>query len=338
MNIAVRVPNWIGDCIMCLPAIGFIKKSIPNSKISIICKSFLSDIFTKMDDVSDVIPIPNNMGPSALWKTSGELKKYSFDRGFLFTNSFGSALLFKLAGIPSICGYKRDGRGFLLYTKIPYIKNEKQHAFYYLDMVAQCLDRPSENNVNICIKPSEEDRNCASEKLSQLGIDSRKTIIGMAPIAAYGSAKEWPAGHYQKLIDDILSHQPENQIILLGSSKEKSGLEKVAKGMGSNVTVLAGDLTLGEAIVAISYCNVFVSNDSGLMHVAAALGIPQVAIFGPTNPRKTSPLNSKSTVLFEPPSCWPCLHRECPKDTHLCMENISVNRVLEQVKKFLDEK
>lgn len=338
MNIAVRVPNWIGDCIMCLPAIDAIKKSIPDSKISIICKSFLSDIFTGMDGVDDVVPIPDSMGPAALWQTSRVLKKYSFDRGCLFTNSFGSALLFKLAGIPSICGYNRDGRRFLLSLKIPYIKNDRHHAFYYLDMVSQCMDQPFENDVGVCMKPSEAEKRAVAERLSELGIGTGKTIIGMAPTAAYGSAKEWPAGKYRQLIGEILSSFEDVRIVLLGSRKEKQGLERIAGETGKRITVLAGDLTLREAIVAVSFCRVFVSNDSGLMHVAAALGIPQVAIFGPTNPQKTSPLNTKSVVLFEPPACWPCLYRECPEKSHLCMENISVDRVFKEVNGFLNEK
>jgi heptosyltransferase-2 len=184
--------------------------------------------------------------------------------------------------------------------------------------------------------PAEEKKNIRS-LLAELGINVSKRLIGISPSAAYGSAKQWLPERFGELIKRTQKEIVDCKILLFGSSKERENISKILDNIGDkndNIHNLAGRLSLRESIVTISLCNVFVSNDSGLMHVASSLRVPLAAIFGPTQPHKTAPLkesNINIKILHHQVQCAPCIHRDCPLD-HRCMKAISVDEVWEAIR------
>lgn len=342
MHIAIRSPNWIGDCVMALPAIRALKYWFPESRISLVSKIRLRDIFLNMEEIDNLIPVSNRDNFRTLISDAGKLRKYHFDEGILFTNSFRSALLFRMARVKKLAGYRYDGRGVLLRHPVPFPRNHNHHRFFYLDLV--------EHFVTGHISGIDFDGSVFSDELSidgvekkslesQLkfeGIDWGKGLIGISPSAAYGSAKEWPPDRFGELIGRLLRDFPDFSILLFGSEKEKERVDRIGDRFPRNVYSLAGRFSLRESIVTMSYCRLFVSNDSGLMHVAASLKIPVLGIFGPTVPEKTAPFQGKARIFFHPVACSPCHHRECPAD-HRCMKAVGVDEVYDAAREILRE-
>ncbi|MCP5052554.1 MAG: lipopolysaccharide heptosyltransferase II [bacterium] len=345
MNIAIRSPNWIGDCIMTLPAIREIKKRIPASRIYLVVKDYLRPVYENIEEIEEIIRIPNGNGFKDLLQGSKILKSYNFREGLLFANSFNSALLFRLAGIRKLTGYKKDLRGFLLSNAVMYPRDNRHHIYFYLDLAKQFLyqhEAPDYSNDSSGIVTTPAERQAVSVKLTKMGIRMDRPLLGISPSAAYGSAKQWMPERFSQLIAKIQKEKPAVQILLFGSQKEREKIAAIIRGTVENDHIadgsiynLAGLLDLRQALVAISFCSAFVSNDSGLMHIASALSIPLVALFGPTRPAKTSPLNDRAVVIHYPPECSPCLHRDCPYDGHPCMSAITVDEVFETLSPLL---
>jgi heptosyltransferase-2 len=335
---------------MSFPALRALRDHLPNEDIYLAVKQYLFDVYKNLEGITNIITIPNHVCLDNIFQITGQLKKYHFDSGILFTNSFHSALLFKLAGVKNLTGYSKDLRGFLLANKIQFPRGsrgkEKHHIYFYMDLAAlfikekkgaaTIIDKRYSDQLSV---PDEEKDN-ARFVLKRMGINPASPLIGISPSAAYGTAKQWPAERFGQLIDRITAEIPNAQILLFGSAAEKEQIARVvdicnaySKNRKTNLYNLAGVLKLGEAIAAVSLCNVFVSNDSGLMHVAYSLNVPLVAIFGPTRPHKTGPLleyHPEAKILYHPPTCAPCNDRDCPID-HACMNAVSVDEVLEMV-------
>jgi heptosyltransferase-2 len=152
-------------------------------------------------------------------------------------------------------------------------------------------------------------------------------LIALAPAAAYGPAKEWPAKHWSELIDR-LSECHRAECILVGSPSERNRCDSIANATRSGVLVAAGETSVGELIALLSLCDAFAGNDSGALHVAGALGLPTVGIFGSTSPERTSPLGRRTTILYKGIGCSPCLQRTCRFGHYDCLRTIGVEDVL----------
>lgn len=331
MNIVVRSPNWIGDCIMSLPALRALRFYLPQANVFLVTREHLQDIFVNIPEISQIIPIPGKKKVN-FFKTVKKLSQYSFDIGILFTNSFQSALLFRMSGVRKLIGYERDWRGFLLYKKMKFPRNEKHHSTFYLDLV-ECLTRigfdinRAENMIfsdSLVILKDEISQ--VKSLLKKKGVVTGTSLVGISPVAAYGSAKEWFPERFSELISRIGEVRPELQFLIFGSSMEKERISKISDGLKKKVLNLAGELSLRESIAAISLCSLFISNDSGLLHIASSVRVPTIALFGPTQPHKTAPPSEETRVLYHPVDCAPCNHRFCPID-HRCMKEIEVNEV-----------
>lgn len=335
MNIAVRVPNWIGDCVMSLPALRALKDHCPHDNIKIITKPHLSEVFKNIDEIEEIITIPGKVKASHLFSAAGELKTHRFAAGILFTNSFNSALLFRLAGIKPLTGYTKDLRGFLLDKKLKFPGDEDRnhHIYFYMGLVEAFTGRKIEKEYSDgLVIAGDEEEEVAGLLASRFSVDVSKTLIGISPSAAYGTAKQWLPGRFVELIRRIIREKETSEILLFGSAQEREKTERIREQSGSGrVHNLAGELTLRQALTAISLCSLFVSNDSGLMHAASSLKVPLMAIFGPTLPHKTSPRYEEAKVFHHPVECAPCKHRDCPSD-HRCMKAVTVDEVYSYVK------
>jgi len=325
MKVLLRTPNWIGDCVMMIPAL----KSLNNKgkyKIDLILRENLIPIFQGFDFINDFILLPKKMGMKNLIKYSREIRKRKYDYGLLFTNSFNSALLFKLGGIKEIIGYNRDMRGFLLDKKLDFKKWVKGHYYdFYLNIVESFLGEKIEReDLEIPITSEEKER--LIDKLKNIGVNINK-MIGISAFSSYGESKNWV--YYKDLIKKINYEFKDYDIVLFGSEQEFEKNNQFV--LSERVFNLCGKLNLRESIIAISLLNLFIGNDSGLLHISSVFKIPSIGIFGPTNPKNSAPINNNLKIIFKNADCSPCKYRICPYE-HKCMKEISLNQVFEVVK------
>jgi heptosyltransferase II len=251
-------------------------------------------------------------------------------------NSFESAFISFLSGIPRRAGYNTDGRGLFLThpVKVHPEAKKKHQVDYYLDLVATLGFQPVGRIPEISLGP--ELKKVAQQWIDSLGFPEGTDFVGVSPGATYGSAKEWFPERFGNLADR-LQQGLGAQILLLGSSGDRKVAESVCRSARDALVDLTGKTTLGEAMALISRCRLFVTNDSGLMHVAAALGVPVVAIFGSTDPLRTGPLGGMSRVLCKTVPCAPCFKAKCPEDRR-CMDLISVDEVFAEAEKLWNYK
>jgi heptosyltransferase-2 len=327
MSTVIRSPNWIGDGIMCLPALRAYKEFFPEERLVVVAKRYLADIFLNIPEIDEIVAIPNHWTVRSYFGCLRELRKKRCQRGILFTNSFASALFFRLAGIHSCDGYDRDGRGWLLGEKVPRADRMEHHQYFYLQIVEHLAGK------KIAMVPlprlviSGAEKKWATEWLAEQSIGAGQPILAVSPTAAYGDAKAWLPERFRAVIQQWQKNNPQVAVLLLGGPAEKNKIAAVASELPGRILNLAGCLTLRQTIVILAHCRLFIGNDSGLMHIAAALGVPLAAIFGPTEPGRTAPLTGRFRLLHHGADCAPCRRRECPTD-HRCMSAVSVEQVL----------
>lgn len=326
MRVLVRVPNWIGDAVLALPALESLRHNFPDASLTIVAKSWVKDLFIHNSLDADVFPLSSHDDVKTIWTTAQTLKARQFDAGLLLTNSFSSAFLFYLARIPERWGYGTDGRMMLL-TKsvIPRPSDSPRHqVYYYLDLIRGLGFETLEPRLKIPL-PAEA-LAAARSRLEALGIEQKKPLIVISPGASYGPAKRWPPSRFAQLAT-LLQEKKDAQILIIGAGEEMDIATSISLSMPRRPITLTGDTSLVELLGLISLATLFISNDTGPMHMANALGIPVVAIFGPTDPAVTGPFQKPSLYLKKEVPCWPCSYRNCPYD-HRCMTSISAEEVL----------
>lgn len=332
MKIIVRAPNWIGDSILAFPSLESLSKNFLESQIWIAAKKWVKDLFVSCDFIDGIIPLPDHNGLKSLSKAA-IIREHNFDIGILLPNSFSSALLFYLAKIPQRWGYQRDGR-WLLLTKGVAVRNQEvpsHQLHYYLALIEglglQC------HSPQLRFPLSEEEKKWAADYLQALNVDLKKPLVILNPGATYGPAKRWPAQRYAHLAL-LFQEQKEASVIIIGSAKETDLAESISSSLTKKPLNLAGKTDLRLLAGLISHASLFVSNDSGPMHIANALKIPVIALFGPTLPSQTGPFQQPSTIIKKGVPCWPCHYRQCPFD-HGCMRKIEPEEVYEASQKYL---
>jgi len=267
-------------------------------------------------------------------ESAKKIREYNFDAGLLLTNSFSSALLFFLAKIPQRWGYSRDNRGFLLTKGVPF-KNQDESAShqvnYYLNLISGLGFQISSPELILPLSPEEKD--WPRKELSAAGYDPKKPLVILNPGAYYGPSKRWPASRFAKLAS-LLQKKNKAQIVIVGSAEEVELAESIASSMIKKPLNMAGKTNLRQLAELISLANLFITNDSGPMHITNALRVPLIAIFGPTDPRVTGPFHQPSTVIKKDAPCWPCSYRKCPFD-HRCMMEIEPEEIFMASQNFL---
>lgn len=315
-RLLVVAPNWIGDALMAQPLLARLRAKSPQVRIDVLAPAWVAPVFRRMPEVAGVIETAFEHGRLRLrerWRLARTLKALGYDQSIVLPNSFKSALVPFLADIPVRSGYvgeSRYGLLNLLYRKRP---GREPMAMHY----ARLSERPG----SPVPEPLPDPRlaaDAATVEATQRRFGLEGAYAALCPGAEYGPAKRWP--YFAEL-----SHRLEMPVVALGGPKDR---EHAAGISGRN---LAGETTLDEAIDLIAGAAVVVSNDSGLMHVAAALGRPQVALFGSSSPRHTPPLSASARVLWLELECSPCYARECPLGHFRCMRELTVERVLGEI-------
>jgi heptosyltransferase-2 len=339
MKILIRVTNWVGDAIMALPAIRAIRNR-PDANISILARSYVADIY-RDQNVADELIIYDQRGThagiSGRERLAAELRDRKFEIAILLQNAFDAAWLAWRAGIPQRIGYARDARSILLTDAVPLPKPGEippHERFYYLEMLRRSgwIDSiPDEPFIELHV--NEGSRTRAAQQLAVAGGRSNAVRIAIAAGASYGSAKCWPPSRFAELANHLQA-QWDADVILFGAAGETDVSSAIASEMKRVPIDLTGKTTIADLPALLSQCHVFIGNDSGAMHVAAAVGLPTVAIFGPTDPFGTAPVTSRHTIVREQPYCSPCFLRRCPID-HRCMTRITTSEVQVAVDPFL---
>jgi heptosyltransferase-2 len=333
MKILVRATNWIGDAVMSLPAITAIRGSFPEAKIAVLARPWVADIYARQTAIDHVIPYHAARGArdlGAKWELAKQLRSEAFDCAILLQNAFEAALLTRLAIIPRRIGYDRDGRGWLLTDPIVVPKPTeipRHQSYYYLELLrrAGILDVLPEAQP-IRLDGIDQAMERGASRFAELGVGL--PIIGVSPGAAYGGAKRWMADGFAEAASRIALRESAS-VALFGSETERPLCEAIAASIqarGVAAINLAGRTTLREFIDQAAACRLFLTNDSGAMHIASALGVRTVAVFGATDDIATGPTGPLARVVRQDVDCSPCLLRECPID-HRCMTRVTPDRV-----------
>ncbi|MFI5178837.1 MAG: lipopolysaccharide heptosyltransferase II [Vicinamibacterales bacterium] len=331
-RIVLRAPNWLGDAVLALPAMAAVRRAFAKSDLTVAAPASLAGLYREGTDVrpDQVLELPD-----AHRATVAALRSGRFDLGILFPNSFRSAWQLRRAGVAERWGYATAGRGWLLTRRSRPERSEapRHHIEYFRTLVrgldVACDEAPPRLVV------SDASAQQASVLLATRGEAPRAPLVGFAPGAAYGQAKQWPADRVAALIARLVNERSATCVLLgAGGDREasreiESWLRARAPETRAHVVDLVGRTTLGALAAVAARCDVFVSNDSGAMHVASAVGRPVVAVFGPTDERATQPIGAHD-VITEPVFCRPCHLRDCPID-HRCMKRITADRVFTTV-------
>ena len=312
----MRATNWIGDAVMSLPTLRAIREIFPKARISILAKPWVADVYARESAIDGVIPYAGTRREIA-----ARLRAQRFDAAILLQNAFDAALVTWMAGIPVRIGYNRDRRGLLLTHAIPVPEPgeiPRHERFYYLELLrrARLMERFPVCNA-IRLDGLDAARADGAAFLARLGIAG--PVIGVSPGAAFGSAKRWPADRFAQVAREF------PRALLFGSKAERELCDGIAANVPGAVN-LAGQTTLREFIDLASVCRLFLTNDSGAMHLASAAGVPTVTVFGATDDTTTGPTGPLARVVREHAECSPCLLRECPID-HRCMTRVTPERV-----------
>jgi len=355
-RLLIRGTNWVGDSILSLPALKRARVEFPQAKITLLVLPWVAGIYEDSTAVDDIWLYDRqgvHRGLSGKLRLIRELRERRFDAALLFQNAFEAAVLTWLAKIPVRAGYDRDGRGRLLSHKVPVAPHvsELHQTYYYLDLLEQLLGcartsqglepKPTSQFVarimpDITLVVSPERRQRARIRLQAQGVDFNRTVVGVNPGAFYGSAKRWLSERYAMVLDRLIDER-QASVVIFGSPNEVAIAEAIQSGMRSRPVILSGRTELSELIAMIACCDLFLTNDSGPMHLAAALRVPTLAIFGATDEIATGPMSPASVVLNKRVECSPCLLRECPID-HRCMKRITVEEVVQQAFRMIDAK
>ena len=336
-RILVRATNWIGDVVMTLPALEALREGFPEARITVLARPWVRAILEAHPAVDRVLDHDKGQGPVrgflGVLDTARRVRQAGFDMAVLFQNAFEAALIVWLAGVPVRMGYDTDARRCLLTH--PVSRKSAPRGVHQVEYYLEILRTMGWNGKvrDPRIYPAERDRAKALDLLVQKGVGPDERILGIAPGAAFGPAKRWPADRFAR-VADLAAKAWGMRVLILGSEGDAEACRAVASGMAGEPVNLCAGTTLGEAVAVIERCSLFVTNDSGLMHVAAALGVPTVAVFGSTDPVATGPRGSHACVVRSPVDCAPCLKTVCPRDFQ-CMLGITAEMVWEEAKKVI---
>ena len=340
-NILVRMPNWLGDCVMATPLLADLRARWPKAKITAMCQGATGDLLKEDPHLDEIFKFKRPSG----WIHRCEhgdivapLKQGEYDLGILLPLSFSSAWWFWRGGVKRRLGYAAHLRSWLLTDPVPLPeKLEQQHLVTTYKMLLSKLEIPLSDRPPRLYLSQEEaaaaKKRLAGELLSGWNPDQGNLLIGINPGAAYGSAKCWPVERFTALSQKLMEN-PAIKLVFFGDPAGEPLVHTICKSLPLDRAInLAGKTTLRELMALIQACSLFLTNDSGPMHIASALQVPLIALFGSTNPTATGPYGG-GVVLYKQAACSPCYRRECPIDFR-CMTAIGVEEVYAAIQNML---
>jgi heptosyltransferase-2 len=330
-RLLVRVPNWVGDAIMGQPVLAGLRRFFPLAGITVLAARRVAPLFSSQPGVTEIIHYPGGRGK---WKVLWELRG-RFDLALALPNSLESALGLWLVGVPYRVGYNTDARRPLLNLAVSgRQKLGGLHTVFYFLGLLQALGAVTTFTPPTLYLADQEVVN-AAQLLTEADVPGDGPWVGLSPGATYGPAKRWPPERFAAL-GAALQREAGARLVLLGGPEERPVADLVQDYLNEPVLDLVGRTDLRQALGVLSQLRLLITNDSGLMHAAAALGVPLVALFGSTDPVATGPFTPKGTVLRHPLPCSPCLKRTCDQD-YPCLTAIGVDEVKEAAGRWLAE-
>jgi len=341
-KILIRAVNWIGDAVMTLPALEAVKRLHPEASITVLARPWAAEIYRNHPAVDEILIYENtgrHNGLAGKLRLARLLRRSRFDTALLFQNAFDAAMIAFLAGIPERVGYNRDARRLLLTRAVDLRAGHKlkdgtrlrHHVDYYLDLVEGWtgIDPRIGHETVMRMHLTDAERAWADTFIANSGLGGA-SIIGINPGATFGSSKRWFPERFAEAADRLAENAGAG-VIIFGGPQEVSIAGEIAGRMTNKPVVAAGRTTLRELVALIERCDLFITNDSGPMHIAAALDRPVVALFGSTSPEATGPYCRNHRIVRPAGTdCAPCFKRKCHKaGTPVCMEEISVEMAVD---------
>jgi heptosyltransferase-2 len=323
-QIVILAPNWLGDAVMALPAIRDVRAASSGATIGVAARPSVAPLFRLVDGIDRVVTI----------EKSSKLGR--FDAALLLPNSFHAALMAFGAGIPERWGYRADCRSPLLTRAVA--KPPRGHQIDYYQHLTEALGFPrGESRPHLDVSPAARQRGAAA--LETAGWNGRDPLVAIAPGAAYGGAKRWPPEYFASLATSLAADGIVTAMVGSAADAPTGADVEAALSAGVRVLNLIGRTDLEALCGVFAACRTLVTNDSGAMHVAAAVGLPVTAVFGPTRERETAPRSPDPpqpahAVIVHDVWCRPCMERECPLD-HRCMRGVTPAAVLDSARRVL---
>ncbi|HTF37471.1 MAG TPA: lipopolysaccharide heptosyltransferase II [Blastocatellia bacterium] len=336
----MRAPNWVGDAVMALPALREMRRIFAGSHITLAARPWVLGLFDGEQLADNLISLGGAGGifgrAAHFISEAGRFRRGRFDYAVLLPNSFGTALAARAGGAKKIAGYATDARRLLLDQVIPFEPGHStlHQVRYYLNIAAHietAITGKSAVDFQHCeprLEVSEEQRQHARSMLERFGIGAaagQSSILAINPGATNSSAKRWPAERFARTADR-LNEREGFRTVIVGAAGDRPVAEEVARLMRTDSAVIAGETSIAELKAVLACAGLVISNDTGTSHVSAALGVPTVVVFGPTEHVSTRPLSQRSMVVRHDVECSPCMLRECPID-HRCMTRVEVDDV-----------
>lgn len=337
-NILVRMPNWLGDLVMATPVLKDLRDAFPKAEITAMCQTKSCALIQHDPNIDEIFCFQKPSG----WvhrrhhlEIIEPLRQGKYDLGILLTNSFSSAWWLWRGHVQNRIGFKDHLRNFLLDKAVHYPSNkESQHLVYTYKALLEPLGILNTHSTpHLYLKDSEIES--AKEFLRKYNIDPDKhKVVGINPGAAYGSAKCWPPQRFESVTRKLLE-SPNHRAVFFGDLGGAELVNDICRNLPERAVNLTAKTSIRELMALIKLCSVFLTNDSGPMHIAAALKTPLVAIFGPTSDLKTGPFGH-GKVIHKHVECSPCYKRVCPID-HRCMTQIEDREVYQEIMSMLEK-
>jgi heptosyltransferase-2 len=333
-KILVHLPNWIGDTVLATPFLHALRSTFPEGRITLMGRKWVTDLFLHFPGIDELWTFEKNGRKISMPSLVMKIRNGRFDRGFLLPNSFRSALSFFLGKVRERIGYSLDLRGIFLNHSLE-VDQEilKLHMVeYYLNLLSGFTDLSQKERI-LKLYPSIEEREMARRLLMDNGWDGRSDLVGINPFAHQWITKRWFPERFAEVANNLIEHRGV-QCVFVSEERDRPLFEKI-KGMCRMPLIdLVGKAQLPVVPALLENYRLFITNDSGLMHVAAAMDVPIVAIFGPTDWKRTSPYSQKAIVIRKDQDHSPCMQPACCRAFE-CMEQISVQEVLAASEKLL---
>lgn len=338
-RILVRATNWVGDAVMGMPALDALRRNFPQCHLAVLARPWVAPLYEHHPGVDEILPYRRGQGffqdALEMIQVIRCIRRRRFDLAVLFQNAFEAALIAWLGGVPLRVGYDTDARRLLLSHAVlrdPSILTEHQVEYYLAILRAMSWEAPAAEP-RLFVGPKEAA--AVESLLARHGIAESDPIVGLGPGAVFGPAKRWPVDRFAAIADWVIE-QWGAKIVLVGSAQDRTTGLDLTRAMKHEAADLCGKTALGEALALIRRCRFFVSNDSGLMHVAAALGVPTAAVFGSTDPAATGPRGKWTRIVKQDLPCAPCLKPSC-REGYPCLRSIEPDAVWEAMESLRKE-
>ncbi len=326
-RVFIRGLNWVGDAILATPSLHKLRKAFQGSHITLMVRPWVAAIYEHNPDIDELWIEDDSASTAAFLRVVKRVRKARFNFGITLPNSFRSALLMAMGQIKHRVGYARGKRSMLFTRPVPLDPKllEEHQVHYYLHLIDWLTEQKPEPP-KLVLRSGDAEREQIVHMAEERGWKEWRMWVGIAPGSINSTAKRWLPERFAELADRLAT-EAKAQVFLLGSKSEKDVIDKVASLCKTPVVNLGGELSLAQLIPFMERLHAFIGNDSGAMHVAAAIDLPTLAIFGPTDWRTTAPFSSRAKILRHEVECSPCMLRTCPI-SHPCMTGVEVEQVV----------